>query len=97
MWKTKSSFSICFLMMISLEVASLPPMQRNSSEEMNQWNFSYHSFFRFAVRSFSSIRCCSSIRNLFSSLRSFWSFFLLSSRASLAPWSFFFAFLESSK
>ncbi len=41
-------------MTISLLVASLPPMQRNSFEEMNQWNFSYHSFFRVAERSFSS-------------------------------------------
>ncbi len=84
-------------MMISFEVASLPPMQRNSSEEMNQWNFSYHSFFLFAVRSRSSIRCCSSAMNLVSSFKSFWRDFLLFSNASLAPWSFFFAFLASSK
>src|SRR3989344_3145002 len=41
-WNTRSSDSVCFLMMTSLEVASLPPMTKNPSLLKNQRNFSYH-------------------------------------------------------
>jgi len=52
--------SVCFLMMTSLVVESLPPMHRNPSEERNHLNFSYQSRVRFVflVSIFCSAASC---------------------------------------
>src|SRR3989338_2821242 len=94
-----SELPVCFLMIISFVVASLPPMQRKPSELVNQRNFSYH--FLSLVRAAAAFLCPASPSALLlaasRSSISWLSFCLVLSRAVFAPSSFFFAFFAFSK